>query len=117
MTDDDDKRRHERKTLEVTVDWQELGKEDVIWSSTGDVGPGGLKIRTLTPPEKGTRVVVVLGPAENAESLLRVPARVAWVRMDDDFCGMGIAFDPSDATERAALEELLNGLTDKNEGA
>lgn len=110
---DDDKRRHERKPLEVTVDWQELGKEDVIWSATGDVGPGGLKIRTLTPPEEGTRVVVVLGPAEQADSLLRVPARVAWVRMDDDFCGMGVAFDPADDTEGVALEELLKQLLEK----
>ena len=110
---DDDKRKHERKTLEVTVDWQELGKEDVIWSSTGDVGPGGLKIRTLTPPEEGTQMVVVLGPAEHADGLLRVPARVAWVRMDDDFCGMGVAFEPSDDTERVALEELLKQLLDK----
>ncbi len=110
---DDDKRKHERKTLEVTVDWQELGKEDVIWSSTGDVGPGGLKIRTLTPPEEGTAVVVVLGPAEQADALLRIPARVAWVRMDDDFCGMGIAFEPSDDTERVALDELLKQLMEK----
>jgi Tfp pilus assembly protein PilZ len=110
---DDDKRRHERQMLEVTVDWHELGKDDVIWSATGDVGPGGLKIRTLTPPEKGTRVVVVLGPAEQAEALLRVPARVAWVRMDDDFCGMGVAFEPSDATERVALEELLKQLLEE----
>ncbi len=110
---DDDKRRHERQTLEVTVDWQELGKDDVIWSATGDVGPGGLKIRTLTPPEEGTRVVLVLGPAEQSDALLRMPARVAWIRMDDDFCGMGVSFEPSDDTEKAALEELLKQLLDK----
>lgn len=112
---DDDKRKHERKPLEVTVDWQELGKEDVIWSATGDVGPGGLKIRTLTPPEEGTQVVVVLGPAEEADGVLRIPARVAWVRMDDDFCGMGIAFEPSDGTESTALEALLQKLFEKQQ--
>jgi len=114
---DEDKRKHERKTLEVTVDWQELGKDDVIWSATGDVGPGGLKIRTLTPPEEGTGVIVVLGPAEQAKSLLRVPARVAWIRMDDDFCGMGVSFEPTDDTERAALEELLKQLLAKQENS
>ena len=107
---ENDKRKHERLPLEVTVDWQELGSDDVIWSSTGDVGPGGLKIRTLTPPEEDTPLVVILGPAEQSEDLLRVPARVAWVRMEDDFCGMGVAFEPNDDTEREAVNKLLGQL-------
>ncbi|MFH2007049.1 MAG: PilZ domain-containing protein [bacterium] len=111
---DNEKRKHERTPLEVTVDWQELGSDDVIWSATGDVGPGGLKIRTLTPPEQGRSLVVVLGPAETAERLLRVPARVAWVQMDDDFCGMGVAFEPTNDAERDAVKKLLNELTERD---
>ena len=46
--------------------------------------------------------------------LLRVPARVAWVRMEDDFCGMGVAFEPNDSNEREAVEKLLGQLEKKN---
>ena len=111
--EDKDARKHPRTPLEVTVDWQLLGSDDVIWSATDDVGAGGLRIRTMTPPEEGSAVVVVLGPSEHSDGLLRIPARVAWVRMDDDFCGMGVAFKPSSDVERAALKELLAQLTKK----
>ena len=108
---ENDKRKHERTTLEVTVDWQEIGSEDVIWSATGDVGAGGIKVRTLTPPAEGTAVIVVLGPTEQVTSGLRVPGRVAWVRMEDDFCGMGVAFEPADDEQRSGLRNLLGRLT------
>lgn len=110
MSPQDDARKHRRTPLEVTVDWQLLGTEDVMWSATDDVGDGGLRIRTLTPPEKGSRVVIVLGPADQGAGLLRIPARVAWTRMDDEFCGMGVAFEPETEEERAGLQELLDQL-------
>ena len=110
MSKQKDERKHERKQLEVTVDWQLLGTDDVMWSSTDDVGPGGLRIRTLTPPQEGSQVVVVMGPPDRSEGLFRIPARVAWTRMDDDFCGMGIAFEPESDEEKAALEELVGQI-------
>ena len=113
MTLDEDARKHKRTPLEVTVDWQLIGTEDVMWSATDDLGEGGVRIRTLTPPEKGSQVVVVLSATELGQGLLRVPARVVWTRLDDDFCGMGVAFEPEAEEERAALKELLAQLMKK----
>lgn len=116
MSDQQDARQHPRKHLEVTVDWQLLGEGDVMWSATDDVGPGGLRIRTLAPPEKDSRVVVVLGPPGRPGGPLRVPARVVWTRMDDEFCGMGVSFEPQGGEEQVALAKVLGQLTDKPSG-
>lgn len=85
-----------------------------MWSATDDLGEGGVRIRTLTPPEQGSQVVVVLNMAEHGQRQLRVPARVAWTRVDDEFCGMGVAFEPENDEERAAIKELLTALEKKH---
>ncbi|MDY0000180.1 MAG: PilZ domain-containing protein [Polyangia bacterium] len=107
MSLQEDARKHQRTQLEVTVDWQLIGTEDVMWSATDDLGEGGVRIRTLTPPEQGSQVVVVLNAVELGLGVMRIPARVAWTRVDDDFCGMGVAFEPSTDEERSAIKELL----------
>ncbi len=113
MSKEQDERQHPRTPLEVTVDWHLLGTEDVMWSATDDVGPGGLRIRTLTPPEEGSQVRVVLGTPEHTETPLRVPGRVAWTRMDDDFCGMGVAFEPEGDDQRDGLVRLFEQVREK----
>jgi Tfp pilus assembly protein PilZ len=109
MDTDKDVRKHSRSPLEVTVDWQVVGSDDVIWSATDDIGAGGLRVRTLTPPVVGTEVVLVLKVHPEDEPI-RLPAHVAWTRLNEEFCGMGLAFDsiePEAATRLQALLALL----------
>lgn len=110
MSTDQDERRHERTPLEVMVDWQVLGSDDVTFSATDDVSPGGIRVRTLSPPEVGTEVVVLISPADRHTGPARIRARVAWVRTDDSFCGMGVEFLPKDDEERAWLRAKLEKL-------
>jgi len=109
---DKDVRKHTRSPLEVTVDWQIVGSDDVIWSATDDIGAGGLRIRTLTPPAVGTEVEILLKTTPEATPL-RLPAHVAWTRLDDEFCGMGLAFDPATDESRQRLAALIAALPRK----
>lgn len=115
MSLQEDVRKHKRAALEVTVDWHLMGTEDVMWSATDDLGEGGVRIRTLAPPEEGSHVVVVLNAAEQGDGLIRIPARVAWTRMDDDFCGMGVAFEPDTDEERTAIKAILGQILRKTD--
>ena len=108
----EDARKHERKPLVVTVDWQVLGREDIIWSTTGDISVGGIRIKTLTPAEEGDELEVVLRLGKDEEPL-HVPARVAWVRLDDEFCGMGVAFQPEEEDVRERIASLLESLKER----
>ena len=105
----EDARKHERTSLVVTVDWQVLGSEDVIWSMTGDISAGGIRVKTLTPAEEGAELEVALQITKDEEPL-RVPARVAWVRLDEEFCGMGLSFQPENDEDRDRIRSLLESL-------
>ena len=112
---DQEDRKHPRTPLEVTVDWSVIGSEDVMWSATGDVAPGGIRIKTLSPPLVDTEVLVVLSTGPKETEPLRVPGRVAWVRVDDTFCGMGVEFRPENDSDRKKLDEMLKALTVEEE--
>lgn len=98
-------RRYYRIPLEIPVDWQVLGSSDVTISSTDDVGAGGVQIRTQNPPQVGTEVEIILTLEE--ESQLRIRGRVAWVRADEVFSGMGVQFAEGSAEEKKKLRDLL----------
>lgn len=105
-------RKHERKPAVLTIDWRIVGSEDIIWSWTDDISAGGLRVRTMTPPEEGATVDVAIEHVQDGgeREHLRIPARVAWVRLDEEFCGMGLAFQPEEETDRKRLAELLDEL-------
>jgi Tfp pilus assembly protein PilZ len=100
-------RRYYRIPLEVPVDWQVMGQGDVVISSTDDVSGGGVQIRTQNPPPVDTDIVLLLSIDENKEKQLRIPGRVAWVRQDDSFSGMGVRFDAESTEEKKKLRDLL----------
>lgn len=100
-------RRYYRIPLEIPVDWQVMGKGDVVISSTDDVSGGGVQIRTQNPPPVDTDVVLLLSLDDKKEKQLRIPGRVAWVRQDDSFSGMGVRFDAESTEEKKKLRDLL----------
>ena len=104
----EDARKHKRTPLVVTVDWQVIGSDDVIWSMTGDISYGGLKVKTMAPPSQGAEVFVVFAHQGDGAEPFRIPARVVWVRMDEEFCGMGLAFEPVTDESRQRIERLLD---------
>ena len=110
----DDLRKHPRRRVEVAVDWKVVDSTDVIWSTTGDASAGGLRIRTMNPPAEGTEIALVITGLEGDGPSLEVGGRVAWVRMNDDFCGMGIQFLPEDPAGQATIERILGELTGTN---
>lgn len=99
-------RRYYRIPLEIPVDWRVLGQGDVVISSTDDVSGGGVQIRTQNPPPVDTEVVLLLALTER-EGQLRIPGRVAWVRQDKTFSGMGVRFDAESTEEKKKLRDLL----------
>ncbi len=100
-------RRYYRIPLEIPVDWQVMGEGDVVISSTDDVSGGGVQIRTQNPPPVDTEVVLLLSLDEKKDKQLRIPGRVAWVRQDESFSGMGVRFDAESTEEKKRLRDLL----------
>lgn len=108
-------RRYYRIPLEVPIDWQVTGQGDVVISSTDDVSGGGVQIRTQNPPAVDTDVVLLLSLDDQKEKQLRIPGRVAWVRQDESFSGMGIRFDAESTEEKKKLRDLLRKSMERGE--
>ena len=106
---DQDRRQHQRIPAHMLVDWHVPGTRTTVFSSTEDIGLGGLRIRTLTPPKPGSRVSMVLRRNADQETL-RMNCRVAWVRLDESFCGMGLAFPADDKKDRALIQAVLSKI-------
>jgi uncharacterized protein (TIGR02266 family) len=86
----------------------------VVISSTDDVSGGGVQIRTQNPPPVGTDVVLLL-QIEEQEGQLRIPGRVAWVRTDDNFSGMGVRFTAESSAEKKRLRDLVRKYMERGE--
>lgn len=106
-------RRYYRIPLEIPVDWQVMGQGDVVISSTDDVSGGGVQIRTQNPPPVDTEVVLLLSIDDRKEKQLRIPGRVAWVRTDESFSGMGVRFDTESTEEKKKLRDLLRKIMEQ----
>ncbi|MDY0003899.1 MAG: PilZ domain-containing protein [Polyangia bacterium] len=106
-------RRYYRIPLEIPVDWQIDGHRDVVISSTDDVSGGGVQIRTQNPPPVGTDVVLLLSLDEMGKEQLRIPGRVAWVRTDESFSGMGVRFTAESSEEKKRLRDLVRKFMER----
>lgn len=100
-------RRYYRIPLEIPVDWQVDGQGDVVISSTDDVSGGGVQIRTQNPPPVGTEVVLLLSLDGETDQQLKIPGKVAWVRTDESFSGMGVRFTAESSEEKKRLRDLV----------
>jgi Tfp pilus assembly protein PilZ len=66
-----------------------------------------VQIRTQNPPPVDTEVVLLLSLDDRKAKQLRIPGRVAWVRQDETFSGMGVRFDAESTEEKKRLRDLL----------
>lgn len=108
-------RKHDRVPLGIPVDWQVEGSGDVIISATDDVGIGGLQIRTLSPPPVGTELTLKIGLNPSTREIISIPGKVAWVKQDEQFQGMGVEFLPTDSSDKKPLRELLQNILSSGE--
>ena len=109
---DQERRQHQRIPANMLVDWHVPGTRTTVFSSTEDIGLGGLRVRTLTPPKAGSKVDMVLRRAAGSDTL-RMNCRVAWVRLDESFCGMGLAFPADNKKDRALIQAVLSKIAPK----
>lgn len=108
-------RRYYRIPLEIPVDWQVDGHRDVVISSTDDVSGGGVQIRTQNPPPVGTEVVLLLSLDDQNDEQLRIPGKVAWVRTDESFSGMGVKFTAEGSEDKKRLRDLVRKFMERGE--
>lgn len=108
-------RRYHRLPLEIPVDWQISGQGDVVISSTDDVSGGGVQIRTQNPPPIGTEVVLLLSMDDAPNGQLRIPGRVAWVRTDEGFSGMGVRFTTESTEEKKQIRDRIRKYMERGE--
>ncbi len=108
-------RKHDRVPIGIPVDWQVEGSGDVIISATDDVGIGGVQIRTLSPPPVGTELTLKIGLNPSTREIISIPGKVAWVKQDEQFQGMGVEFLPTDAEDKRPLRELLQNILTSGE--
>jgi Tfp pilus assembly protein PilZ len=97
----DERRQHARYRVALAV--QIKGNAVGVRGATmGNISVGGAFIETRHPPAHGAKVWVLILPEKSeAESL---PARVVHI----DPQGIGVEWDPLDATKQAYLERLLS---------
>ena len=107
---DPKKRKHDRVPMGIPVDWQVNGSGDVIISATDDVGGGGVQIRTLSPPPVGTELTLKISLNPTSRETISVPGKVAWVKQDEQFQGMGVEFLPTESEDKKPLRDLLNNI-------
>jgi uncharacterized protein (TIGR02266 family) len=103
--------RQPRVPLRVEVRWEAPGAAGV--GQAANVSRGGLFVATPRPPATGSPVVLEFRLPLDRAGVLRVPARVCWVRDGrtagaDTEPGMGLAFDALAPGEQAALERFVD---------
>ena len=119
MTDQDEKRRHERTPVLLKVEY--LGPEALLADYLTDVGEGGLFIRTLVDFEIGQVLDFTLSfPGLVAPMALQgvVRWRVPPAAEEPERpCGVGVAFRFADAAQQQAMLQLLATLRSADKAA
>jgi len=86
------------------------GENVTLYSRVGNLSEGGLFLRTSTPLQEGTRATVRLGAGEEAGQPFQTLAKVVWTRQNDGQRppGMGLQFEPLDATSLERLRQIIS---------
>jgi hypothetical protein len=98
-----DKRRHERRPVQFTVEFSAPQGEREVGTCT-DISVGGMRVQTDRPVPFGSKVTVyaVLAGGRQPSAL---PGTVRWASRNE----MGVQFDPLGARETYAITQLLAG--------
>lgn len=86
------------------------GENITLYSRVGNLSEGGLFLRTSTPLQAGTRTTVRLGAGEESGSELHALAKVVWTRKNGLPWppGMGLQFEPLDASSLERLRQIIS---------
>jgi uncharacterized protein (TIGR02266 family) len=100
-------RHEERLATHLVAKLKTQGRE---WRElVADLSMGGAFVASEQPLPRGTPVELRIRPPRALRSL-RLVGQVVWTRVDTSPRGMGIAFDPFDASASERLRELLARL-------
>jgi Tfp pilus assembly protein PilZ len=102
-------RRHRRLPTEIRVDWRLPNQSDRRASVVGDIGAGGLFLRTDDPPPQGTSLLLDMVPP-GALSAQTIEGRVAWIRNTPGSEGVGVEFRCRDIGGMRRLRELVRRI-------
>lgn len=105
----DAKRRHRRLPTELRVDWRVPNEANRHLSYAGDIGAGGIFIRTDQIAAAGTSVVVELVPP-GSTAPQAIEGRVAWTRTTPGSRGLGVEFRCRDIGGMRRLRELVRRI-------
>jgi Tfp pilus assembly protein PilZ len=102
-------RRHRRLPVELGVSWRVKEDRANFSSRLDDIGAGGAFIRSVSPPQPGTPLVLEVLPP-GAAVPLSIEGRVAWARQDPGAEGFGVEFRCRDTGGLRRLKELVRRL-------
>lgn len=106
-TKEDDRRQHDRKPIELKVEYKRLNA--FFADYTRNISKGGTFIATTKPLDIGTEFVFrLMVPA--LEEPLRIRGEVVRVVREGDTPGMGIRFLYRDDQERGLVEGIVEKL-------
>ncbi len=102
-------RKHERKTVNLLIDYQTL--DQFFNDYATNISLGGVFIRSKNPLPVGTKLRVAFslpGLTKMVETWGEV-AHVHDIRGDEGFTGMGVRFADLDAKSKKIIDELVTG--------
>jgi Tfp pilus assembly protein PilZ len=102
-------RRHRRLPTEIRVDWRLPNQSDRRASVVGDIGAGGLFLRTNEPPPAGASLLLEMVPP-GALTPQTIEGRVVWIRETPGSEGAGVEFRCRDIGGMRRLRELVRRI-------
>jgi len=102
-------RKHRRLPVAIPVEWRIPNQVESHSSALEDIGTGGVFIRTMTPPSKGSPLVLELA-APGRPGAQSIEGRVAWTSMDPGNEGAGVEFRCRDIGGMRRLRELIRRI-------
>jgi len=102
-------RRHRRLPTELRVDWRLPNTADRRACVAGDIGAGGLFLRTMEPPPQGSSLLLEMVPP-GALRPQTIEGRVVWIRTTPGSEGAGVEFRCRDIGGMRRLRELVRRI-------
>jgi hypothetical protein len=105
-----ERRAARRFSIKQFVDLSSDG-QDFLQVQGVDLSTGGLKCESRNPLDPMTPVFIMLGvTCEECETVVQVEGYVAYSRMEDGKCVMGISFTDRSPEAVAAIEKYLTEI-------
>ncbi len=113
----DSGRKQDRKAVSLLVKLQHPNLDTFVEQYATNLSPGGMFIRTKTPPAIGTRVRFEVQIAGGVR-VMKGSAEVRWIRQPGDpagAAGMGVEFEDLEPSTRALVDRMLEAARSRLE--